>query len=201
MKNTVFINVNLYQFDINDFEYIGIKKISDIQTDSDNILMLKSLYDYETVEVAFNFFNKIDNKNYYFLINDFGFIKCSNNISEKYNLLPIIDEYHEASLIVYNYRNFNKIDIDHNDIQIHHKEGVRICTLNSMLQLLQKYYPETHSSFIDEMDDFSFKMTIKKNDLKDVDKSMMEKLSKQFNVKESKNGNKEFYKLKFSYEK
>ena len=201
MEKTIFINENLHQFDISDFEYTGIKKMSEIKTDSENILILKSLDDHETVEVVFSFLNKINQKNYYLLINDFGFIKYSSRFSEKYNLLPIIEEYHEISLIVHEYKISNKIYVDGDDIQMHHENGARICVLTKLLELLQKYYPETHSLFVDELEDFSFKMTIKKDNTKSVDESMMLKLSKQFKVKELKNGNKEFYKLKFSYEK
>lgn len=201
MKNPIFINESLYQFDISNFEYVGIVNTSGFVFDGQNILMLKSFDDFEKFEVALKFFDRANNKHYYFLIHDFGFIKYSNQLSEKQNLLPIIDEYHEASIIVYNYKNSVKIDVDGDSIQIHHKEGVRICVLSELKELLQKYYPETYTSLIDELDDFSFKMVIKNDNLKNVDESMLSKLSKQFNVKELPNGNKEFYKLKFSYER
>lgn len=201
MEKTIFINENLHQFDISDFEYIGLKRMSEIETDSNNILMVKSLDCYKSAEVVFNFLNKVDKKNYYFLINDFGFIKYSNQFSEKYNLFPIIEEYHETSLIIHDYLNSSKIYVDNNDIQIHCENGVRIYALDELLASLAKYYPKIHSSFVDELEDFSFKMTIKKDNLNNIDESMMTKLLKQFNVKELPNGNKEFYKLKFSYDK
>jgi len=198
----IFLNENLDQFDISTCEYIGIEKVSSIpKYNINNVIILKSIDDFDTVEVMFHFVGKTNGKNYYFLINDFGFMKYSVYFSEKYNLLPIIEEYNSVSLSLHAYNNAIKIDIDRDALHIQHKLGMSILSLVDFKDKLSKYYPEVYTSFIDELEDFSYKMIIKKEDLKDIDETMMIKLQKQFSTKTLENGFVEFYKLKFSYEK